>query len=69
MESIHNLRIEEKLSFINARLADVSELLQSSTAVIKQSCNIICGLESEIEEIYLSINDDKNDENSSFVVE
>jgi len=46
---------EKRLSYINAKLADALELLETSKTKIERSCDIICELEGEIEEIYLSI--------------
>jgi len=54
MKNTSNLTSEERLSHINARLADTMELMQNSCAAIRQSYTIIAGIGSEIEEIYLS---------------
>ena len=51
MKNTSNLTIEERLSHINARLADAMELMQNPCAAIRQSYTIIAGIGSEIEEI------------------
>jgi hypothetical protein len=55
MNSEANLEIEKRLSYINARLADTAELLQTSISTTQYSRKIICALENEVEEIYLSL--------------
>ena len=53
--------VEERLSHINAELANVMELMQNSAAITRQIIAIISELENEIEDIYVGIGEDDTD--------
>ncbi len=47
--------VEELLSQVNAKLADILELLRSSGNLIGHSCSVLTELGKEIESIYLML--------------
>ena len=61
MNDSSKLNIEKRLVEANASLADAIDLIEKSSLLTQYACTIIATLGKELEEIYISIEENEND--------
>lgn len=65
MTSINQAELEQQLSHINAKIASATDLVQKISVLAIHYTGLLAELQGDIEEIYLRLGDDGNDEDES----